>query len=469
MATKKTKTSELNEAASIEGLLVFATDNQNNSVKAPIALLKGNKGDKGNTGSPGAPGAAGKAPRVNGSTGMWEVWNNDTAAWVSTGVDASSGYVLTKEAIVAALEGTYEPPVNEIRYSTELAGNIFGNKYLKCNGAIISKDDYPLLLLPEGLIAFRAENSTIVTSFHNLAILYANGKYVIGGYYSYLFTGSSLTTLTSRSPTGYTSGLGRTVRLRYLNGRFYALSGSYRTFAWSNNGDGWTVTLLEAFVGLGSGFILNVPVMDAAYGNDLYVFVGDNANIAVSSDGIYFGKQSTDLNVNSPFFSIAFGNGIFVVLGGSYGTTVKSEMYTSTGSGSWTNRGETPLFDCFGVTFIDSHFVLLSNAGVAYSDDGIAWTTGDEQARGFHAYGGGVYIRLEKYSSSVYGPNTRIKASTDVNLVEWVNIMDFPTLVNDVIYDGSRFIFVGSNISPHVSTDAIQLPLIENAYIKALE
>lgn len=39
-------------------------------------------------------------------------------------------------------------PVNEIRFSTELAGNIFGSDYLKCDGSFVLKADYPLLLLP---------------------------------------------------------------------------------------------------------------------------------------------------------------------------------------------------------------------------------------------------------------------------------------------------------------------------------
>lgn len=39
-------------------------------------------------------------------------------------------------------------PINEIRYSTELAGNIFGPDYLKCDGSFVLKVDYPFLLLP---------------------------------------------------------------------------------------------------------------------------------------------------------------------------------------------------------------------------------------------------------------------------------------------------------------------------------
>jgi hypothetical protein len=60
-------------------------------------------------------------------------------------VDASSGSTLTQEAVLAALGNALAFPVNEIRYSTEKAGNIFGNKYLPCDGATVSKDDYPNL------------------------------------------------------------------------------------------------------------------------------------------------------------------------------------------------------------------------------------------------------------------------------------------------------------------------------------
>lgn len=47
---KLIKMSDLPEAASIDNLLTLGVDNQNNSVKVPIALLKGNKGDKGESG-----------------------------------------------------------------------------------------------------------------------------------------------------------------------------------------------------------------------------------------------------------------------------------------------------------------------------------------------------------------------------------------------------------------------------------
>ena len=196
-------------------------------------------------------------------------------------------------------------PVNEIRYSTALAGNIFGDKYLKCDGAGVAKDDYPLLRLPEGLIAFRAEkNATIPQTFRALAVLYANGKYVIGGYYDYLYTGSSLTALTQKSIGGYTNKFGGSSGcLRYLNGRFYALSDKIKSFAWSDDGDAWTAVRLDAFQGIVS--TNSIPVRDAAYGNGLYVFVGNNANIAVSSDGISFGKQSTNLTSVRPKKSYA--------------------------------------------------------------------------------------------------------------------------------------------------------------------
>ncbi|MDR1582894.1 MAG: hypothetical protein LBS55_06480, partial [Prevotellaceae bacterium] len=122
---EKIVVSQLPAAESLEGLYVLGVNGENGSVKASIALLKGNVGEKGDDGTSGAPG---KAPRINAETNMWETWDNDTSTWVSTGVDASSDYVLTTEKV----EAVGVLPVNEIRYAAPLAGNVFGAKYLKC-------------------------------------------------------------------------------------------------------------------------------------------------------------------------------------------------------------------------------------------------------------------------------------------------------------------------------------------------
>mgnify|MGYP000266251149 FL=1 len=49
----KKKVSQLPEATTIDGFYAFGTDKNNNSVKVPIELLKGNKGDPGDQGVPG--------------------------------------------------------------------------------------------------------------------------------------------------------------------------------------------------------------------------------------------------------------------------------------------------------------------------------------------------------------------------------------------------------------------------------
>lgn len=45
------------------------------------------KGDRGERGEPGAEGAPGRSPRINESD-IWEVYDNTTGAWLSTGVSA---------------------------------------------------------------------------------------------------------------------------------------------------------------------------------------------------------------------------------------------------------------------------------------------------------------------------------------------------------------------------------------------
>jgi hypothetical protein len=149
MATKKVKLSDLPAADSLEGLFALGTTADNQSVKVSMPLLKGNKGDEGEKGKEGNPGIPGKAPRISDHN-TWEVYDNASGTWTDTGIDCSSDYELTKEKMEAAYPGVGgNNPVNEIRYTTEEAGNIFGGEYLRCDGTIVSKLTFPSLKLPQ--------------------------------------------------------------------------------------------------------------------------------------------------------------------------------------------------------------------------------------------------------------------------------------------------------------------------------
>lgn len=55
----KKKVSQLPEATTIDGFYALGTDNNNNSVRVSVDLLKGNKGEQGEKGEPGKDGTSG--------------------------------------------------------------------------------------------------------------------------------------------------------------------------------------------------------------------------------------------------------------------------------------------------------------------------------------------------------------------------------------------------------------------------
>lgn len=103
----------------------------------------------------------------------------------------------------------------------------------------------------------------------------------------------------------------------------------------------------------------------AAYGNGIYVAVGDGG-IAVSSDGVNW-KMTVDINVDQEgpnhYWSVAYGNGRFVSI------TQNREVYVSTDGKSWTkSQGGV---GSYYVTYGNGKFVSGSGS---VSEDGLTWS-----------------------------------------------------------------------------------------------
>lgn len=100
-----------------------------------IQGVKGDKGDTGNTGSTGATGAAGRdaySPKIQG--GIWYVWNDTTQAYESTGVSASSDYVLTKAAVEDVLTGDITSHNHDAEYLGKTAKASSATTSDSCSG-----------------------------------------------------------------------------------------------------------------------------------------------------------------------------------------------------------------------------------------------------------------------------------------------------------------------------------------------
>lgn len=153
--------------------------------------------------------------------------------------------------------------------------------------------------------------------------------------------------------------------VRFCNGMFIAVGAAQ--ISTSANGITWTRTWLN------SG--MYIP-RDIAYGNGKYVTGIGGANVLTSSDGITWTmKQHQCLLGNYYIYGIAFGNGIFVMVGNK-GITARS-----------TDGGETwEIPSTFvskknwrGIVFSNGKFIAVTTDGyVATSTDGITWTTPEQ-------------------------------------------------------------------------------------------
>ncbi len=111
-----------------------------------------------------------------------------------------------------------------------------------------------------------------------------------------------------------------------------------------------------------------------AYGNNLYVAIGDNGTIAASSDGINW-TTKTYANLNAPLKGITYGNGMFVAVGDSNNF---GAVFTSTDGLKWYRRyaGTTNGSGLLtGVAYGGGKFVAVSGGWdkVVVSSDGLSW------------------------------------------------------------------------------------------------
>jgi hypothetical protein len=224
---------------------------------------------------------------------------------------------------------------------------------------------------------------------------------------------------------------------------------------------------------------------EVAYGNGVFVSVGESGFIQTSTDGISWTRR-TAANSNT-IYGITYGSSEFVAVGGSgsvqtstdgitwtnrtsVGNTnikfavaysAEQNLYVAVGfSGSitsstngitWTNRtsGTSALFD--GIAYGNGTWVAAGNAVIRSSTNAITWTSRTSQSS--------VQQREITYSSEIgifvsVGDNGNIQTSTDG--VTWTLRTSANTAdIAGVRYGNGYFVAVGGSGSVQTSTDGI--------------
>jgi hypothetical protein len=204
------------------------------------------------------------------------------------------------------------------------------------------------------------------------------GLYVAVGGISY--TSESSTIATSTDGITWTGRTGTTIfnsssyGVAYGNGLWVAVGEGTNSIATSNDGIVWTGRGKTVITSRGYG----VAYGKDASNNNLWVAVGEGGNtIATSNDGLtWTGRGSTIFT--STGYGVTYANNLWVAVG--YGVNGNS-IATSTNGTTWTGRGQTAIILGQGVAYGNGLWVAVGSGGgtangntIVTSTDGITWT-----------------------------------------------------------------------------------------------
>ena len=202
----------------------------------------------------------------------------------------------------------------------------------------------------------------------------------------------------------------------YGNGKFVAV-GSSGKMAYSTDAVSWTEVVESKF---GTSTIYGV-----CYGNGKFVAVGDSGKIAYSIDGIdWIEVTDSTFGSNTTIYSICYGNGKFVA-GGGYLSSIGLNDY-------------------------------IPNGRVAYSIDGVTWTSIDSSPfRSCYiysiCYGNGKYIAAGGRPSTTIegttvGASGKMVYSTDGTTWTAVTNPHFETSqIRSICYGNGKFVAGGES------------------------
>jgi hypothetical protein len=225
-----------------------------------------------------------------------------------------------------------------------------------------------------------------------------------------------------RNPRPTTEPLGRAV---YANGVYFLVGGSSTNMLlYSTNGTNWTE---------GPSCGLSSAANDLIHVNGTF-YAGGGDGVASSADGTNWIKRLDFGAALTPGVrQIAYGNGLFIAVGNTFG------IYLSTDGITWTNRtaGLVPSF-ASGIMYATGKFVVLSESGIKYSTDGVFWNNANGSffpPMTALTFGTGKFV-----ASSASG-----RFYTSVDGIDWTEVNIGPSGYRSVVYGSNGFVGVGDN------------------------
>lgn len=230
-------------------------------------------------------------------------------------------------------------------------------------------------------INWTQENSGTTYNFYGAT--YANGLFVlVGAEYpggpSVIVTSPDGVTWTERNLDFWTLGLNN---VAYGNGVFVTV-GNHDVIYTSTDGISWSFASNTAFTG--------EHLNDVKFLNNKFVAVGHNGRVIHSNDGVNWATSNTD--GLSQLHGIAYGNGKYVASGQSDGA--EGVLLMSNDLTNWTGINPAASSIIKRIAFDDNKFVGASGSGVLISTDGVNWELTSNVSVGEVGWDGSKFIAM---------------------------------------------------------------------------
>lgn len=323
--------------------------------------------------------------------------NSTAAEGTDDSVDPTSptttGFIVNQTAVtnINAITGTGGTTwtARTSAFSTVNDSNNFVNKFAYGNGLFMAiTEGNAVNTSPDGITWTNRTTSFGANKIRG--ITYGNNLFVaVGG------TRLDVTTATSAIYTSSDNGVTWTIRSQpfgsnmvnaviYANNMFVAASDT-GDICTSVDGIAWTYRADESY-----------GISDIAYGPGGFVAVGNDSNspyIGTSPNAITWTYRTNAFPNGQYPNSVAYGNGVYVVVGNGGNINTSSDGIT------WVSQTSTfGTANIGSITFGNGLFVAIStiNNRIATSPDGITWTTSTTSFSGGSVrsigYGNGVYV-----------------------------------------------------------------------------
>jgi hypothetical protein len=228
----------------------------------------------------------------------------------------------------------------------------------------------------------------------------------------------------------------------------------------SPNGKTWTIRNSET----------NYYLFSAIYGNGHFIAVGEYIN-AINRGAIFTSLNASTWTHNAPgssyiqdiFYSVIYGKSQFVIAGG-YGDVPSGVVLTSSDSATWTDNFPA-LYQSYlhSITYGYSRFVAIGTGGGIYSSpDAVTWTKRNSTS-------------TKDLNSIIYGDNQFVAVGAEGTILTspddstWtIRNSNTTNTLNSITYGNNQFLIAGDSGRILTSPDAISWTIQNSGTTHAL-